>query len=794
MAPKLLCWLSLFTCTIHSLRFGLNSFSSLRKTFAVSRTRRRTIFALQAKEQKVKLSGSYYNSLQQGDLKSNTMINKRPLSKTKRVRSIVKYRFQDSDDDNDRIVKSRMSSSFRKFFRKDVDISSSQYSQSEKILDDVKISHLFDDTVDNEKENIEVERNRNMLSNEITEISKKVVNSVHELREAIINENYKLEDIEVETVQNKTNSDLPTFLNHEVLKVIEYRARTNSKPGKRAANDTDILALSIEGGGMRGAVSAGMASAIAILGLCDTFDSVYGSSAGSVIGAYMISRQMCVDVYTDVLPLARSRFVSKLRLASSLMLSVVDNALSTRSKRNFDLLSRQSPAMNISFVLDGIMDPKTGLRPLDIPSFRANDKRQPLRVVSSAVHNGEMKTFCFGSKEGDFFRSDHQSLNRDSLPTISSDYSREGVFACLQASMTVPGATGPPVNLNRHIHRKDSKLKKVTFTNETSSCFDAFCFEPLPYRSAVEEGATHVLVLRSRPDGCVIKTKPGVYEKTVSPMYFNKNGFPQVAEYFKQGGQQYRYLEDVMTLDEGQRNINVEKSEGVKVPPTQIYYGSTNRKSKTKVNMHNWNTAHLLPVTVPNNKKELPTLENGKDEVLQAVRDGFSSAFELLAPATGLDLDSDLTGDRVAELIFPKRELLEELLNEPVLVQGDLISDENEGEITTAMNAARTERKRDRILFWIKNLLALKKIMIKRKFSHESVHDTVEESSIEKFPVITDPSPFLPLSIGVKDDDRPKQEDALKLLSCLPGIKAGKFSPLSSGLQSTAGFDNYWNY
>ena len=30
---------------------------------------------------------------------------------------------------------------------------------------------------------------------------------------------------------------------------------------------------------------------------------------------------------------------------------------------------------------------------------------------------------------------------------------------------------------------------------------DAMLFEPIPYRAALAEGATHVLVLRTRPDG-----------------------------------------------------------------------------------------------------------------------------------------------------------------------------------------------------------------------------------------------------------------------------------------------------
>lgn len=41
------------------------------------------------------------------------------------------------------------------------------------------------------------------------------------------------------------------------------------------------IALAIEGGGMRGCVAAGMAAAISELGLLESFDAVYGASAGS---------------------------------------------------------------------------------------------------------------------------------------------------------------------------------------------------------------------------------------------------------------------------------------------------------------------------------------------------------------------------------------------------------------------------------------------------------------------------------------------------------------------------------
>ena len=36
---------------------------------------------------------------------------------------------------------------------------------------------------------------------------------------------------------------------------------------------------------------------------------------------------------------------------------------------------------------------------------------------------------------------------------------------------------------------------------------DALVYEPLPYRSAIAEGATHVVMLRSRPDGVDVTGK-----------------------------------------------------------------------------------------------------------------------------------------------------------------------------------------------------------------------------------------------------------------------------------------------
>ena len=49
----------------------------------------------------------------------------------------------------------------------------------------------------------------------------------------------------------------------------------------RSRPDGARVALVVEGGGMRGAVSAGMVIAIDELGLTGSFDAVYGASAGA---------------------------------------------------------------------------------------------------------------------------------------------------------------------------------------------------------------------------------------------------------------------------------------------------------------------------------------------------------------------------------------------------------------------------------------------------------------------------------------------------------------------------------
>eukprot|EP00934_Nitzschia_sp_Nitz4_P007131 Nitzschia sp. Nitz4//scaffold68_size99682//33909//35732//NITZ4_004560-RA/size99682-processed-gene-0.74-mRNA-1//1//CDS//3329556581//7121//frame0 len=465
------------------------------------------------------------------------------------------------------------------------------------------------------------------------------VANVHEFRRALLDQEYDLSQIRLsnQLLQEDDSSKTPEeqvqetlVLNHDVLQLMKSRFLTGSTPGHRSDNAS--LALAIEGGGMRGCVSAGMAAAIASLGLTDTFDTIYGSSAGSVVGSYMVSRQMCIDVYVDILPAAKKRFVSKGRMVRILAQSFAEVLVCGMYRNSsFQYSMKQDPGMNISFLLDGIMGVDQGLRKFDMDKFEQNNKLQPLRVVASCVDsNDQMVTKCFGSE--DFFGDN--SVRR-------ADGSREGLFACLEASMSVPGATGPPIAMVG----KDTDLK----------CFDALCFEPIPYRSAVEEGATHVLALCSRPQGQP-RTKPGPYESAMAPLYFHSHGHYNIGHFFENGGQTYIYAEDLLTLKDGKQSPN----KPVLVPPPTALYGLNNEADRQKARdtaRHReteWNRAHLFPLQVPSGTPEIGTLEQDRNAILRAVRGGYSAAFDLLAPIVGLRTESmGISGAVVAKLVFP---------------------------------------------------------------------------------------------------------------------------------------------
>jgi len=207
---------------------------------------------------------------------------------------------------------------------------------------------------------------------------------------------------------------------------------------------------------------------------------------------------------------------------------------------------------------------------------------------------------------------------------------------------------------------------------------------------------------------CLLRhNRQHMYERVVGPIYFRKHGMNQVAKLFSSGGSQYRYIEDVLTLNEGLaqgiavgRNEPSNCSEGVKVPPTTLFYGN-DAAGDSSVDIDSWKRAHLLPITLPFGTPELPTLSQDKDEVLRAVRHGYAAAFDILAPIAGLPFDpSIIQGEKVAKILFPDGDDIE-VLQKPMLIKSSYIGEGEEEQkrrsfaawITRKRNAKREAKK-----------------------------------------------------------------------------------------------------
>ncbi|KAK3233826.1 hypothetical protein CYMTET_55900, partial [Cymbomonas tetramitiformis] len=175
------------------------------------------------------------------------------------------------------------------------------------------------------------------------------------------------------------------------------RASAGSKPGKR--KDPYKLGLLVEGGGMRGVVSAGQLIVLHSLGLRDCFDACYGSSAGAMNLTYFLSGQPeGALAYAE--DLANKDFLDLRRLLSS-----------KESVR---------PSMDLSILLDDVMDV---LKPLNWDAILSSPV--PLKVVAT-------------------------SLDAIDSVLLENFESVEDLKLCLRGSANVPVVAGPPVEHRGH--------------------------------------------------------------------------------------------------------------------------------------------------------------------------------------------------------------------------------------------------------------------------------------------------------------------------------------------------------
>jgi predicted patatin/cPLA2 family phospholipase len=113
------------------------------------------------------------------------------------------------------------------------------------------------------------------------------------------------------TVPPIVMSTVPERL-HPVTSVLRERAAAGSLPGAR--DDPHRVALALEGGGMRGVVSAAMTAALERLELTRCFDLVVGASAGAINGAALLAGSARQGAAAYCGPLASRSFVNPAKL------------------------------------------------------------------------------------------------------------------------------------------------------------------------------------------------------------------------------------------------------------------------------------------------------------------------------------------------------------------------------------------------------------------------------------------------------------------------------------------------
>ncbi|MEU6843419.1 patatin-like phospholipase family protein [Streptomyces sp. NPDC046716] len=226
---------------------------------------------------------------------------------------------------------------------------------------------------------------------------------------------------------------------HAVLRVLGERAAEGSRPGAR--RDRARVALVIEGGGMRGTISAGMALALHEAGVADAFDAVYGASAGAITGAWLLS-----GTPEQLTGWAEPAYAKAMIRPANLW--------------------RGRPVVDVRNLVEHLY---REVARMDFDAILAHPvEYHPLATDTETGASTDLRPWLTGPAE---------------------------LRLALRASAALPFLAGPPVALGGRLF------------------YDAGLAESVPYRTALAQGATHVLVLRSRtapPPGANV---PGAVER-----------------------------------------------------------------------------------------------------------------------------------------------------------------------------------------------------------------------------------------------------------------------------------------
>jgi predicted patatin/cPLA2 family phospholipase len=264
---------------------------------------------------------------------------------------------------------------------------------------------------------------------------------------------------------------------NSVAKLLLERQRQGSRPGAR--RDGRKIALAIEGGGMRGVVSGAMVAALEQLDLLDGFDAVYGSSAGSIAGAYFIAGQAryATTIFYD--ELNNKEFIDPWRLLGS------------------------KPVLSLEFLLDHVCVHK---RPLKTE-----------RVLRSPIG---LNVVC-------------TSVSKLTNVSLRGFKSAPELFEALRCGARIPVFAGPPVEF-----RGDRFL-------------DASIYESIPYKSAIQDSATDLVMLLTRPQGNLRRT-PGMIDRMIVAPYLSRI-HPELGQHYLRRADHYaEEIEDITRYSAGE--------------------------------------------------------------------------------------------------------------------------------------------------------------------------------------------------------------------------------------------------
>ena len=374
-------------------------------------------------------------------------------------------------------------------------------------------------------------------------------------------------------------------------------------------DDGKKVALVVEGGGMRGCVSAGMICALDYLGLQDSVDVVYGSSAGAVVSSYFIAQQLPFygpEVYYDQLTSAGDKFIDLKRLLRSLGFGLADPRLVK------DVLTRPNngkPLLNLHYLVGTTMQEA---KPLDWKKFQARQKVQPLKIVATGLKSE--RPVVLSQESGHF----------DSLEDLCSS---------LHASCLLPGIAGPVMNVLKNPKSSMPKFvlqngyhKKNDDGDEYEPLADAMLSAPIPFQIALDDGATHVVVLRSSKDGTNLMdgtAAKSIWENLIFRRFFlRKNHFPGMFKRIQHEQEHQRiYAKSILELNE--RAAVADAKSGEK--------------------------DYVVTVALGPETKEVSHLETSREAIFEGVRSGFARAYDALVE------DPSLRGQgyKVAKEYFP---------------------------------------------------------------------------------------------------------------------------------------------